>query len=199
MESARWKARALVSALAVAFVIQLGYITIADEPYPAIMMPRFTWAGPTQSMGVDIMVPEIVVTYDDGTKKTFTQAQLFPNVNSGRVPTIVGNLLSPLPAVPATRRAPPNKYEPPVWLFPGYGLARVSRERPEHVASLRAWLRARASQHYAGASPANCRVSWYDDSYAYDPRVDPTQSRRGRTLTGTFEIDLHDAGAAAKL
>ena len=43
------RACAIVLAATVAFVFQLGYMVLAEEPYPAIMMPRFGWAGPKSS------------------------------------------------------------------------------------------------------------------------------------------------------
>lgn len=178
------RARIAVIGLGVGFALQLAYIIRVEEPYPAVMMPRFGWAGPNQASSVDIVVPETLVSYADGTQRAFTQAELFPGTPDGHVPGIMSALLSPLGNEQSWRRGPP------VSLFPGYHLAPRTRDRPEHIDSLKTWLRQRARVFHPEAPPIRCSVDWYDDRYAYDPRTNPTQSRAGRVLTGTFELDL---------
>jgi hypothetical protein len=179
------RARVAVMAMTLAFGLQVVYVARVEEPYPAIMMPRFSWAGPTQASSVDIAVPDILMDYADGARKTFTQAELFPRVPGGHAPTVMKNLLSPVGTDLATSR-----WQPPRWLFPGYHLAAIARDRPENVASLKAWLQQRAAALYPNAPPLRCTVNWYDDRFAYDPRTNPTDSRTARELTGTFELDL---------
>jgi hypothetical protein len=174
------------------FAAQLIYITVAEEPYPAIMMPRFSWAGPNQASQVDILVPEIVLTYADSSQQVLTQGELLRDFPTGHHPSIMASMLSPLPASPRARRAPAGKFEPPTWLFRGYALARADRQNPERVASLRDWLRGRSHALYAASPVVRCTVNWYDDSYSYDTHGDSQTSRRGHTLNGTFEIDLHE-------
>jgi hypothetical protein len=189
-ERAKRRVRLGVLVLTVLFVVQLGYVNVAEEPYPAIMMPRFSWAGPAGSMNVDIMVPEIVMSYADGTSRTITQKELLGDVPTGHHSIIMNNIMSPLPATLPTRRAPPNKLEPPASLFRGYNLARVSRQQPEHVQSLRTWLAERARAFHQGAPPRQCVVRWYDDTFSYDTQRSADTGRLGRRLTGTFVLDL---------
>jgi hypothetical protein len=190
-DRAKRRVRLGVAGLSVLFLLQLGYVNVAEEPFPAIMMPRFSWAGPSGAMNVDIMVPEIAISYADGTTKTVTQKELMGNeVPTGHHTIIMTNVMYPLPATPPTRRAPPNKLEPPAALFPGYNLAKVSRQKPEHIASLKAWVAGRARELYAGAAPRRCVVSWYDDSFTYDAHHAGDSARAGRRLTGTFQLDL---------
>jgi hypothetical protein len=111
----------------------------------------------------------------------------------------MGNIMTPLPEKPVVRRAPPGKLEPPGWLFPGYNLAKISRNRPEHVAALSAWLRERAKVFYSAAPPTKCVVDWYVDSFPYDPAKSPSESgHHGHELSGKFEVDLN-ADATTRL
>jgi len=189
-ERGRQRARWGALAVSVAFALQLVYITIAEEPYPAIMMPRFSWAGPTDAAKLDIMVPEIVISYADSTTRTLTQRELLHGLPVGHHSNIMTSMFAPVPAGGA-RRAPAGKFEPPAWLFPGYNLARVSRDDPERKESLRTWLRQRASEGYDKAPPTKFVVNWYDDSFPYDVHSERPPERLDRVLQGTFEIDLH--------
>ena len=184
----RWRARAIVSAMTVLFGLQLWYVTVAGEPYPAIMMPRFSWAGPTEASGVDIPVPDIRMIYADGTTRKLTQGQLFPGISAGHHSGLMASLLS----LPDESRASDGggKHRPPTWLFPGFKLAQSVRKSPDRAASLKDWLTKRGKEHYAGAPPVRCIVHWYDDHYPYDPRTDPTQAGGSHTLMGTVEVDL---------
>jgi hypothetical protein len=183
----RWRARAVTCAMTVLFGVQLWYVTVAGEPYPAIMMPRFSWAGPTEASGVDIPVPEIGMVYADGTTRKLTQGNLFPGISAGHHSGLMASLLS-LPPEPAASEG--QRYRPPTWLFPGFKLAESARKSPERAASLRDWLTKRGQEQYAGARPVRCVVEWYDDHYPYDPRRDPTQARASHTLLGTVQVDL---------
>lgn len=183
----RRRARALVVAMTVLFGLQLWYLTVADEPYPAIMMPRFSWAGPTEASGVDIPVPDIRMIYADGTTRKLTQGQLFPGISAGHHSRLMASLLS-LPQEPAASEG--GRYRPATWLFPGFKRAESARNSPERAASLKDWLTKRAQEHYAGARPVRCIVDWYDDQYPYDPARDPTQTRARHTLIGTVEVEL---------
>jgi len=184
------RARAIVIAATLAFGLQLGYLLVAEEPYPAIMMPRFSWAGPSGAGAIDVLVPEIAFRYADGTTKTMTQQQLLAGVPDGHHSFIMGNMLSPLPDTPQTRRAPGNKLEPPVSIFPGYNLARVSRGQPDHIRSLRAWLRGRAHEAYADSPPVHCTVTWLVDSFSYDARAYTTQRTPEHSISGRFDLAL---------
>jgi hypothetical protein len=189
----RWRARATVSAVTFAFGLQLVYLAVAEEPYPAVTMPRFGWAGPGEASTIDIPIVEISMRYADATTKVLTHRQLLSSIPDGHHSAIMGNVLSPLPTDPRPRRAPPNKLEPPAWLFPGYNLARVSRLQPEHVSSLRDWLRGRARDFYADSPPVMCTVNWYVDAFPYDTRSDaPRRSAVQREVSGRFEIDLNE-------
>ena len=183
----RRRARTIVAAMTVLFGLQLWYVTVADEPYPAIMMPRFSWAGPTEASGVDIPVPEIRMIYADGTTRKLSQAKLFPDIPAGHYSGLMASLLS-LPEPAPSRGA--GRYRPPTWLFPGFKLAESARESPERAASLKDWLTKRGQEQYAGARPVRCVVDWYDDHYPYDPRRDPTRARASRTRLGTVEVNL---------
>ena len=184
------RARAIVLAATVAFVLQLGYMVLAEEPYPAIMMPRFGWAGPSGAAAIDIFIPAITFRFADGTTKTVTQQQLLAHVPDGHHTAIMGNMLSPLPDAPPTRRAPGNKLEPPLGIFRGYNLGRASRLQPEHVSSLRAWLRARAREAYADSPPVHCSITWNIDSFQYDAGADATQGPPQHKSGGQFDLDL---------
>jgi len=65
----RRRRRVLVLALAVAYGLQLVYVTVAEEPFPAIMMPRFSFAGPSGDATVEMPVPEITLVYRDETTR----------------------------------------------------------------------------------------------------------------------------------
>jgi hypothetical protein len=186
----QWRARAIVLAATVAFGLQLGYMTIAEEPYPAIMMPRFSWAGPSGAAAIEVPVPAITFRYADGTARTVTQQQLLARVPDGHHSAIMANMLSPLPDASPTRRAPGNELEPPIGIFRGYNLGRASRRDPEHVRSLRAWLRERAREAYADSPPLHCSITWYVDRFDYDARTDVTQRTPRRESTGNFDVDL---------
>jgi hypothetical protein len=188
----RWRARAVVLAITIAFALQLGYVMVAEEPYPAIMMPRFGWAGPTQATPIEIAIPEIVIRYADSTTKTLTQRQLLSRIPDGHHSSIMANVLTPLPTQPPIRRAPVNKLEPPAWLFPGYNLAHISRQRPEHVRALQDWLRLRAHEFYPDSPPEMCTVTWYIDTFQYDARANPNQVAVRSGVSGRFEIDLNE-------
>jgi|SRR6185369_3247793 len=188
---ARLQARVVAALVAVLFAGQLVYVTIAEEPYPALMMPRFSWAGPNQASLVDIPVPEISLIYRDGKKVRLSQRELLGEFPTGHHSSIMGSILAPLPSAPPKQRAPAGKFEPPTWLFPGYGLARFDRTDPEHVASLKSWLRARSREIHAAAPVQSCVVDWYDDTYPYQTGSGQEMSRQGHTLMGTFEVDLH--------
>jgi len=187
----RLRARLVALSVAALFCAQVGYVAIAEEPYPAIMMPRFSWAGPTQASVVDIPVPEISLRFADGKSLVLSQNELLREFPTGHHNSIMASLLAPLPPVPATRRAPAGKFEPPTWLFPGYGRARANRTSPEHVASLKAWLTKRSREIYPAAPVLKCVVDWYDDSYRYDTSGEHQGFRQGHRLTGSFEIDLN--------
>ena len=186
----RRNARAIVATIAIVFALQVAYVAIAEEPYPAIMMPRFGWAGPTKAETIEISVPEIIMRYDDSTTKVLTQRQLLSNIPEGRHSTIMANVLSPLPDRIPTRRAPPHKYEPPEWLLPGYNLAHVARARTDHIMSLRDWLLGRARESYPVSPAVMCTVNWYTETYPYDLR---RRTGTRSSLVGRLEIDLHDA------
>jgi hypothetical protein len=186
-ERLRWRARAIVAAIALAFLLQIGYVFSAEEPYPAIMMPRFGWAGPTKAGTIEISVPEIVMRYADSTTKVLTAQQLLSRLQDGHHSVIMENLLSPLPSPLPTRHAPPGRYEPPGWLFPGYNLARISRGNVEHINALKEWLRGRAHDFYPGSPPVMCTVNWYTETYPYDVRIRPTARHQP---PNRFEIDL---------
>jgi hypothetical protein len=186
------RARAVVLAMAIGFVAQVAFVAVAEEPYPALMMPRFGWAGPTDAMTIPIPSNEITFSYADSTTRTITQHDLLAGLPDGHHTTIMNSILSPLPKAPPTRRAPPDKREPPIWLFPGYRLAAVTRTRPESVRSLRRWLSQRAQAFYAGAVPVSCTVDWYVENYLYDATTETgADSVPTRTRTGRFEMDLN--------
>lgn len=188
----------LASTLSVAFVVQLGYAMVGEEPYPALMMPGFGWAGPEQVGEITISRPEIQLSYADGKIITPSQTQLFNHVPDGHYDRIMSNLLSPLPATPPLRRALRGKMEPPEWLFPGYNLAHVSRTTEKHVASLKDWLRGRAKSFYSAAAPERCSVTWYAETH----RTDSMGAERALVSkverTGEFEVDLHEVSASPR-
>ena len=183
--------RVTVLAIVVAFALQVAYVWHADEPYPAIMMPRFSWAGPERATALEMPVPEIVFYYSDSTTKRLHENELFPDIPIGHQSIIMDNVLSPLPASPNTHRASEGKLEPPLWLFPGFHLSRASRQNPKHVASLAGWLSKRARTLYPESHPVRCVVNWYKDSFPYEPDRNPDEARKGHVLTGSFEVDLH--------
>jgi len=183
----RRRARTTVAAIAIVFLLQIGYVGIAEEPYPAIMMPRFGWAGPTKAGTIDVSIPEIVMRYADSTTTILTTQQLLSRVQDGHHTIIMENVLSPLPSPLPVRRAPPGRYEPPAWLFPGYNLARISRGTAEHVGALKEWLRGRAHDFYPDSPPVSCTVNWYTETYPYDLRLRPAARHAVPTR---FEIDL---------
>jgi hypothetical protein len=181
--------------IATAFAAQLGYVAIAEEPFPAIMMPRFGWAGPSRNSPIEFAVPEIVMTYVDGTSKTLTQRELLARIPTGHHWTIMGHILSPDSTSP-TRRAPDGKLEPPAWLFPGYNLARIASARPDQVSVLREWLLGRARDVYGGSPPFSCVVSWYIERHAGDPKDEPPESAVQRSLTKEFRFSFDAASMA---
>jgi hypothetical protein len=181
-------ARGVVLAMLIAFAFQLLFVQKVDEPYPALMMPRFGWAGPSRATAVDVTEPEIVFTYADHTQKRVDQQDLLSAIPVGHQSIIVGNILSPVDGtIPS--RSPSGRFSPPEWLFPGYGLARVARNRPENVRSLAVWLRDRASAFYRGAAPVRCTVNWFTDEYRTDLPADANVVP-SRSLKGQFAVDL---------
>lgn len=181
--------------IASAFALQLVYVAIAEEPFPAIMMPRFGWAGPSRNSPIEFAVPEIVMSYVDGTSKTLTQRELLARIPTGHHWTIMGHILSPDSTQP-TRRAPDGKLEPPAWLFPGYNLARIASARPDQVNVLREWLRGRAQDVYEGSPPLSCVVTWYVEKHAGDPKDEPPESAVQRSLTKEFRFSFDAAPLA---
>jgi hypothetical protein len=95
------------------------------------------------------------------------------------------NLFSPTPIT----RAPFGKPNPPLWLFPGYGMGRGSYGEPEHQRALADWLSKRAGGLYAAANPVNCTVVWYQARYRTNDHGDPV--RASRVVSGRFEVGLH--------
>jgi len=183
--------RALAAGIVGAFFLQIVFVAKAEEPYPGLMMPRFAWAGPPKGDPISVNRPEIVFTYADGATRAVTQTELLEHVPIGHHGGIMENLLSPLPDPPVTARAQPGKYEPPVWLFPGYHLARVSRTTPEHGASLEDWLRRRASAFYSAAPPVRCTVTWYRETHSSGEDGRSPNRVVERTPGGRFEVDLN--------
>ena len=142
--------------------------------------------------------PDIKFAYADGTTKSVGQRALLSPIPVGHHSTVMWNILSPLPEETPSRRAPGGKFEPPTSLFPGYNLAHVSRSRPDYQESLRAWLRRRSSEFYAGAPVAALSVSWHAESYPGE--LDAAHPLAGVTkkLMGTFFMDF-DAATANKI
>ena len=197
--ASRWSARAMVASFVVGFALQLVYGTFAEEPYPAIMLPGFGSAGPSQAARPRVYAAEIVLYYADSTIRRLTDAQLFDDVTIGHARAIANNVLSPLSPEPTLRRAPPGELEPPTWLFPGYNLARVTRQRPEHIASLREWLTRRAREIHPASTPTKCVVNWYRHSALFNPQSSHLELEgRIQELVGTFGVHL-DAAAATPL
>ncbi len=186
-------ARAAVALVVIGFALELIYVSIAEEPYPAITTPEFGWAGPSQATRVEVLVPEIVLYYADSTIVRLTDTELFDEAATGHQAGIARNILSPLPPEPTSRRAPPGRLEPPSWLFPGYNLARVSRQRREHVASLEEWLSRRARALHPASTPTKCVVHWYKNSAVFDPRSSHLELEgRIQELSGTFGVNLDE-------
>lgn len=153
-------------------------------------MPRFAWAGPSRREAISVNRPEIVFAYADGVTRVVTQADLLAHVPIGHHGGIMENLLSPLPDPPAATRAQPGKYEPPVWLFPGYHLARVSRTTREHEAALEDWLQHRAVAFYSGAAPLKCTASWFVETHPSSDNGSSPNAIIERKLGGKFEVAL---------
>ena len=179
--------RLLAGAVVIAFVLQVGYVAKVDEPYPALMMPRFGWAGPERTDELTITRPEIVFSYEDGQTRALTQNEVLEPFSGGHRGVVMANILSPLPDQPPQRR----RFEPPGWLFPGYKLGSRSRTTAEHIASLKRWLRGRAQTFYAGAAPTRCVVTYYADTHRMQtPGVSPIEVAKSEP-TGRFEMDLN--------
>lgn len=195
-DAERLRVRLLSGAIVLAFLAQMAFVGKAEEPYPALMMPRFGWAGPTSSESVSIAVPNASIRYADGSEQALSLAQLFPDVPAGHRPTLANSMLSVVGPDTEARRAPEGKLEPPSWLLPGYRLARVSRHDPRHVESLRRWARDVARAQRPGVEPQSLIVRWYSDEYAYDVTQNPTRSKQARSSIGTFELFLHAAAPA---
>jgi hypothetical protein len=190
-------ARAAVVIFVIGFSLELIYLSIAEEPYPAITMPGFGWAGPRQTTRVEVLVPEIVLYYSDSTIERLTDTELFDDVPTGHQDGIASNVLAPLPPEPRSRRAPPGRLEPPTWLFPGYNLARVSRQRSEHIASLKEWLAQRARAIHPSSTPTKCVVHWYKNSALFEPHSSRVELEgRIQELSGTFGVNLDEDAAA---
>jgi hypothetical protein len=195
-DAQRLRVRLLSGSIVLAFLAQMAFVGKAEEPYPALMMPRFGWAGPSSSESVSIAVPNASIRYSDGSERSLSLAELFPDVPAGHRPTLANSMLAVLAPDGEARRAPEGKYEPPGWLLPGYRLARVSRRTPEHVASVRRWAVDVGRAHRPGAEPETLIVRWYSDEYAYDVTQNPTRSKQARSSLGTFELSLHAAAPA---
>jgi hypothetical protein len=189
----RRRVRLLAAGVVGAFLCQLAYVALAEEPFPALMMPRFAWAGPTHVEEITIVRPEIVFSYADGKRVVSTQAELLRPVPDGHHYGIMLNLLAPLSATSATSAAddaPRGKLRPPAWLFPGYHLASGSRSTPEHVRSLRSWLRRRALALHSEAKPTRCVVTWYAETHRTGELAGPSAAVAKLERTGQFELDL---------
>lgn len=175
-----------------AFAVQMAYVRVAEEPYPALMMPRFGWAGPRDTTTLEIEVPEVFFTYSDHTTEEVTERELLAGIPDGHHYVLMNTLLHPTTAPPT--RAPPGKYAPPSWLFPGYGFARIARSTPEYERSLRDWLSRRARSIHPGAAPKRCTVEWHTLSYRTDSAA-RERTVTGRTPLGSVDIDLEPAHA----
>lgn len=189
----RRRVRWAVLALGAAFVAQVGYITRAEEPYPALMMPRFGWAGPTTP---DLEVTDVAIafTYADGSTRSCDLSELMAPAPDGHRYMIVNNLLSPLDPSAAVSRAPGGKLEPPSWLFPGYNLVKISRREASHRQSLARWLSARAQVMFGMGQPRACTASWYSTKYSIEKLG--AAARVERSLSGKFELPLDGSADA---
>jgi hypothetical protein len=185
--SCRRFVRLLPLAVVMGFVAQVYYVARADEPYPALMMPRFSWAGPEQAEALTVTSLEIELAYADGTHRLVRQKDLLSHVPEGHHPGIMNHLLGPLPET-APARARAGKLEPPLWLMPGYNLAEVTRTTPEHVRSLKEWLLARARLFHSAAPLSRCTASWYDQTYRGGLATSERLPRPETRLAGRFEI-----------
>lgn len=185
MAARRAWVRALAATVLAAFALQLAWISLAEEPYPALMMPRFAEAGPAQVTEIVITKPVISMSYADGTTREMTQAELLSPVPEGHHNKIMWVLLS--------ERQPPAPARKLVgWLeglaiLPGFHLGQTARDTSEHRLSLASWLGRRASAVYGGAPPTRCRVDWVEETHATGllARGEPQARRVGR-----FEIEL---------
>jgi hypothetical protein len=194
-DGARSRVRLLVAGILCVFALQVVYVMRADEPYPALMMPRFSSAGPWDDGDMKITLPEIAFSYSDGKTVQVTQSELLRHVPEGHHSRIMQNLLSLRPEQPVTRRAPPGKFEPPPRVFPGYQLALVSRNEAGYLASLREWLRRRANAEYAGATPTRCVTSWYIETFPGSAANARQGRATGRELIGRLEVELGEAAS----
>ena len=179
--------RLLPLVVIIGFVGQVYYVARADEPYPALMMPRFSWAGPEKAEAVTVRSLEIEFAYADGTRRLVRQKDLLPHIPEGHHPGIMNHLLGPLPETAPTRSRA-GKFEPPLWLMPGYNLAEVSRMTPEHVRSLKEWLLDRARLVHSAAPLARCTANWYDHTYRGDLATSGRLPQPETRLAGRFEV-----------
>ncbi len=189
----RRRVRWAVLALGAAFVAQVAYMTRAEEPYPALMMPRFGWAGP-KTPDLEVTEVAVVFSYADGTTRSCDLSELMAPAPEGHRYMIVNNLLSPLDSSGAASRAPGGKLEPPSWLFPGYNLVRVSRREASHRQSLARWLSARARDMFGRGDARACTANWYSAKYRIDTLG--AAARVERTLSGKFELPLDGSADA---
>src|SRR4051794_24889949 len=97
-------------------VLLLGYyafqtvlIAKQDEPYPGLMMPRFSWAGPEQIDGFDAKEADFVFGYADGATRTISLGDVLRAVPEGHRYTMMDNLFAPLDASTLVSRAPWGK------------------------------------------------------------------------------------------
>src|SRR5262249_49974043 len=146
------------------------------------------WAGPREGSVLAIGIPKIRFTYADHEHREISQRELLAGVPEGHHSTIMRNVLS-APKRGRSTRGPSGKYSPPAWLFPSYGLARVSRSDPEHMRSLAQWLRDRARTFYAGAEPIDCEVTWFTEKYRTNG-AGAGAALIGRTRTSRLEVSL---------
>jgi hypothetical protein len=184
--------RSLVLVILGYYAFQTLLVAKQDEPYPGLMMPRFSWEGPQQSDGFDTKEADAVFSYTDGTSRSMPLAQVLAAVPEGHRYTMMENLFAPLEPIDQrapVSRAPLGKREPPLWLFPGYALGRGSRYQSEHQRSLAVWLGRRARAVYPAADPALCTVIWYQAKYRANQQGDPV--RASRVVAGRFEVELH--------
>lgn len=162
----RWSGRAMFAIFVVGFALQLIYTSYAEEPYPAITVPAFAWAGPDRARRTEIVTPEIVLYFADSKIERLTEAELFDGVPAGHARLIAGNVFSPRPPEPAARRA-----------------------------SLEEWLERRARAIHPSSAPTKCVVNWYEISAVFNPSSDHLELEgRIQELIGEFGVRL-DAAA----
>jgi hypothetical protein len=152
----------------------LQYVVTAKwgEPYPALMMPRFS--GTLVDSQGDIRITDVAceIFFRDGQVTWLSAHDLLSQVPSAHQGPIMSHMFSP-PPVAADHRSPRDLK---ARLFPGRALSHIRGTQKDLDSQTRDWLKRRLRDLYPSQEPKAMTFVWYDDVFNVN-RVPPTSTR----------------------